>query len=234
MRLLEPIEYSKNLCYCCLNHNENINTYKIVGRGEGSLFQGCLYMIQLCDECREKFGDIETWCSENKRKLDDVGITYYAYEEELADMLSSFPLVAKELIMNSKCISPDVKFEPSDWLEIQLGTKRSGDVMLELGAEKLINLMTTYHEEVLDMNREGIPSEKIALQNCRTINSKNQCVSCELVFNPLKAKDLREDNFLLLTLEDDNFIKHTMGLGYKESIQIRDYLNRAIDFFEKE
>lgn len=233
MNLIEPIKFSKDLCYFCLEHKDNIEVFEILDRKEGSLFKNCFYRIQLCDECKKKFESLREACDDRGVMLNNKTM-YYPLEEELVDYMSQLPLVSKELLMNSVCISDEVKFEPQDWLDIQMGLKDRAEVIVDYGMEKLVDITTKIHIDYLELDRDGIPSDTLNLENHDgKFIEEGESLRTTLAFNPLRIDDLNRNNFLLLTLENKDVTNTSfMSLDYDNAVALRDYLNNAISFIE--
>jgi hypothetical protein len=105
------------LCYCCdeLQETEkDLFTLSILGRGYGSIFDSCSFMIQLCRKCYKP--EYETWFNE-KPVLDDY-IERYKYEEKIEELISSFPIENQEYIWNG---ADGFWMDRQDWIDMQLG-----------------------------------------------------------------------------------------------------------------
>lgn len=111
----------ERLCYCCDTlqksadkiHILKINNYD---RGYGSNFDGCNIEIQLCDKCYKE--EHAKWFNEQPVIIDDY-IKEYTYEEDINNLIKSFPIENQEYVLNHT--GDYIEMDREDWINMQLG-----------------------------------------------------------------------------------------------------------------
>jgi hypothetical protein len=116
----KTIENFENLCFRCLQKQNNINKYFIQGRGYGSSFDEFNTYLQLCNECKKEVK--EEWFTEEPNIIDEY-CEDYKFEEDIRKFINTLPLESKELFW-SRCTSgsnSQYRFiTPQDWIDNQL------------------------------------------------------------------------------------------------------------------
>lgn len=109
------------VCMKCLK-NKATHTYTIYGRGYGSIFDNFNSRFHLCDDCAKE--EYQEWTDE-RGEWDDKNFDgeEYQYEDNISNLIRSFPLEGKELFYNrfadGACASCGMK--PQDWIDYELG-----------------------------------------------------------------------------------------------------------------
>ena len=109
-------EHKECLCFNCnnLHAKENIQTYRIHGRGYGSVFDTMDFNIQLCPDCAEK---IDVNCF-NNAQVGVLGIEEIYYREDLLEeFIDGFRIENQEYIYNTDSYFED-KIARKDWIEM--------------------------------------------------------------------------------------------------------------------
>lgn len=111
-------ENKERLCYCCneLQENESdIIKLEISNRGYGSSFDGSDSYIQLCNKCLKP--EYIKWFNEEPTM--DGYCEEYNYEDDIRNLVKSFPLENQEYFWNSNCNgwTSDV-MDRQDWLDM--------------------------------------------------------------------------------------------------------------------
>lgn len=109
----------ERLCYCCnelQESSEHINKYVIKNRKFGSLFQDDNLAIQLCNSCKNKVN--KDWFDNIKMKKHSTGtyIEEYNKEEDIYNLIESFPIENQEYVLNCDNGLLD-KMDREDWIK---------------------------------------------------------------------------------------------------------------------
>lgn len=115
-----------NKCYKC--HNENLKVYKIKNRGYGSIYDGLILTIYLCDNCKPK--DFELWINEIPKYEGYMEV--YQYEEELYKFLKSFNIESQEKIFNSTAIGESLVLPKDEWIAWATGENNIEEILNKL------------------------------------------------------------------------------------------------------
>ncbi|CEQ01608.1 Uncharacterised protein [[Clostridium] sordellii] len=123
MSKIKYVKYEKDLCFKCLQKKKAINTYKLVGRSYGSLYDSHNTMLQLCNECVgsiEKHNELEKWFNEKPKII--YYIENYEYEENIDAYIETLPIQGKELFLNQIAEGACAFVEDSqEWIDRELG-----------------------------------------------------------------------------------------------------------------
>lgn len=112
---IKPVEYNEHICFKCLQEKENIHTYRIWGRGYGSIFDNDNTTLQLCDDCNQE--ELETYFNEEP-EIEDEYCENYKHEDDIVNFVKTLPIQGQELF-NNTCAS-DNWLKPQDWIDIEL------------------------------------------------------------------------------------------------------------------
>lgn len=108
------------LCMKCLKKKAT-HTYRISGRGYGSIYDNFNSEFHLCDDCAKE--EYHEWASECGEWDEDYFCGEdYKYEKNLSNLIKSFPLEGQELFYNrfvhGACANYNMK--PQDWIDFKL------------------------------------------------------------------------------------------------------------------
>ena len=109
-------EHKECLCFNCnkLHAKENIQIFRVSGRGYGSVFDTMDFNIQLCPDCLEK---IDVNCF-NNANVGILGIEEVYYREDLLEeFINNFRIENQEYIYNTDTEFED-KIARKDWIEM--------------------------------------------------------------------------------------------------------------------
>jgi len=116
---IKAIDDFENLCFCCLEKDKSgLKTYYLYRSEYGSSFDNNYTYLQICDDCKPK--DIELWFNESPEMNDYCAD--YKYEENIIDLIDTFPLQGQELFWN-RCASGACSYtmESQHWIDDKLG-----------------------------------------------------------------------------------------------------------------
>lgn len=97
------------------------HTYTIYGRGYGSIFDNFNSHFHLCDDCAKE--EYQEWTDEHGEWDDDNFCgEQYQYEENISNLINSFPLEGQELFYNrfADGACADYNMESQDWIDYKL------------------------------------------------------------------------------------------------------------------
>lgn len=84
----------ENLCFKCLQKQDNINKYSIHRSEYGSSFDNYYTYLQLCDECKKEIK--EGWFNEEPKMIDKY-CADYKFEKDILNYIDTLPLEGQEL-----------------------------------------------------------------------------------------------------------------------------------------
>ncbi|MEM5592922.1 hypothetical protein AAHH67_16150 [Niallia circulans] len=107
------------ICFCCLNKNKlGLEKYSLYRSEYGSSFDNYYTYLQICDECKPN--EIEKWFYEEPDM--DNYYTNYKYEQNIMDLVETFPLQGQELFWNRCAYGACAhSMESQDWIDDKLG-----------------------------------------------------------------------------------------------------------------
>jgi hypothetical protein len=116
-------------CYKCNHEVENIFKYTITNRGYGSDFDMAEASFDLCSKCDKP--EYEDWCNECPSYINEY-CEDYKYEDNLYELINSFPLENQEKIYNNGTFG-GYSIPTQDWIDIQNGIELSDEKYKEYG-----------------------------------------------------------------------------------------------------
>lgn len=90
----KAIKDFENLCFKCLQKQNNINKYFLHRSNYGSSFDNNYTHLQLCDECKKEIN--EEWFKEEPEIIDGY-CADYKYEKDIINFIDNLPLEGQEL-----------------------------------------------------------------------------------------------------------------------------------------
>lgn len=110
-----------DVCMKCLKKKAT-HTYTISGRGYGSIYDNFNSQFHLCDDCARD--EYRLWVEENGECDEDEEGFYgeqYQYEENIEELIKSFPLEGQELFYRfADGAGVGYYMTPQDWIDFKL------------------------------------------------------------------------------------------------------------------
>lgn len=118
----KAIESPDNVCFQCLKEFTEKDLHKIIipEMGWGSSFDGWLTRINLCKTCANVHTDPRWWQLEEVEGKSDIAGSWYKYEDEIFDFVSTLSIESQELFWNHYS-TDSYTMNSQDWIDYQLG-----------------------------------------------------------------------------------------------------------------